>query len=216
VDIDIVVRCLLFVAALPAAAKGIYELLVGSHIRRRDEYRFAKELFADMERVPPVHPFVLEKGFHALVNDPLIKIDEAQYLLTLKDSPRALRDFVMGRQYLDHLPHKGNLQIEFKTAFRGGWSRAWRRAIYLFSAFICWTLGAGPLIFSPELFSVLPEGTLLPLIVGCMLIFLPNAFFAMKAWARIYRAETLVKHQEKHTQRIVLEVVQGRRNVDGG
>lgn len=214
-DIDVAVRFLVFFAALPAAAKGVYELLVGAHVRRREEYRFARELFADMERVPPLHPFLVEKGIQALVNDPSIKVEEAQYLLTLKDSSRALRDFVMGRKYLDHLPHKGNLQIEFKTLYRGGWSRLWRRSLYLSVAFVCWCFGVGPLVFASELFRVVQAGTLLPVIVGCMVIFLPNGFFALKAWARIFRAEKLVQHQEKHTQKIVLEVAQGNGKFGG-
>lgn len=211
-DIDVIIRSLTFFVALPTCARGIYDIIVGARSRLRDEYKFAREFMLDVEREPPMHPFVLEKGYQALVGDSLLKAKEATYLLSLKDSPRALKDFVMGRKYLEHLPHKGDLQIDFKLGYRTKWPRLWRRTMYLTLAVLLWLLGLGPLVFSPELFKGVALENWLPYAIGCMMIFLPNAFFSLKSWARIYRAEELVKNQQLHTQRIVVGVLAPRRN----
>lgn len=210
-DLDLILRSLMFCVALPTCAKGVYEIVIGARSRLRDEYKFAREFMLDLERQPTMHPFVLEKGYQALVGDSLLSTNEATYLLSLKDSPRALRDFVMGRKYLEHLPQKGNLQIDFKVVYRTRWPRLWRRTMYLTLAGLLWLLGFGPLVFSPELFKGVAVETWLPYTFGCIVIFLPNAFFSLKNWARIYRAEELVKNQQRHTQHIVTEVFAPRR-----
>lgn len=51
-----------------------------------------------------LHPFLREKGYQAIAGDKQIGANEIEYLLSLKGPERALRDYVLGRPYLEHLP----------------------------------------------------------------------------------------------------------------
>ena len=44
---------------------------------------------------------------------------EIEYLVSLERSDRALRDYVLGLPYLEHLPEVGNLEIAFKKKYGG-------------------------------------------------------------------------------------------------
>ncbi len=118
-----------------------------SHLR--DEYKFAKEFMEALHAPDSMHPFLREKGFQAIAGDNQLSADEVEYLLSLQKPDQALRDYVLGKRYLDHLPHMGNLQVKFRAKYEGSWSRNWRKTFYLLAYTLLVFLALSPLLCKP-------------------------------------------------------------------
>lgn len=201
-DFDLILKSLALLIGAIGSAKLIYDWTTGKQSRLREEYKFARDFLDEVSEKRDLHPFLREKGFQAIAGDNRIGADEVEYLLSLKGPERALRDYVLGRPYLEHLPEAGNLQIAFKKKFKSGWSRGWRKAMYL-ALYIALVFAIfAPLLIAASAFNN-PAHPLLAFILSLSVLG-PYAFFSVKAGARIHRAEMLVKHQHKHTQRILL------------
>lgn len=202
-DIDVLLKSITVLVGVFGVGKVLYEFVIGRKGRMRDEYRFAHEFLSAVEANPDMHPYLKEKGYQAIAGDSTLSADEVKYLLSVVKPDRALKDYVLGRQYLEHLPHAGNLQVAYKHRYRNEWSRRWR--LYLYAA--CYVL-FGFAAFSPFVLAAIWPMTLAQwawATLGCIAIFGPYAWWSVKAAARIYRAKMLVTHQHKHTQRIVIE-----------
>jgi hypothetical protein len=202
VDLESVIKVASFVFGLGSAAKVIYEISTGRRSRMRDEYKFAKEFMEALAAPDPMHPFLREKGFQAIAGDNQLSADEVEYLLLLQKPDRALRDYVLGKRYIDHLPHIGNLQVKFRAKYEGSWSRSWRKTFFLIAYALLVFLAFSPLLLSKLLFKSITE--VLAAFGLTLLVFGPYAWFSLVAATRIYRAEKLVQNQSKHTQSIVL------------
>lgn len=168
----------------------------------REEYHFAKDFLDEIASSKKIHPFLREKGYQAIAGDNQLNADEIEYLLSLKELERALRDFVLGRPYLEHLPDRGDIKIAFWKKYQRTWSRQWRRCLYL-----TLSIGLVSLVLVPLLILIILSSgatyTFASFVVSAM-VFSPYAWLSLKASTRIYRAQELVKHQHKHTQKIVL------------
>lgn len=184
------------------AGKILYDLSLGKRSRMRDEFNFAKAFLDVVRSDPNLHPYLREKGYAAIAGDANLSADQVEYLLTLLKPERALRYFVLGRPYLDHLPDSGDLQIEFKPKYRKIWSRKWRLYLYLGLYFVLAFASFSPLVFSS--FLGLNITGILGLTIMSSGTCLPSALLAMKSAIRIDRAEKLVENQHKHTQRVLL------------
>jgi hypothetical protein len=201
-EFDIVIKIATFVLGAAGAAKLFYDISIGRRSRLREEYKFAKDFLEDLKANLNMHPFVRDKGYQAIAGDDHLETEEIEYLLSLQRPDRALRDYVLGRPYLKHLPHVGNLQITFREKYSAPWARTWRKFMHAGLYFVFVFLAIAPLLLSKFLFKSLSD--ILLASAGCLVIFGPYAWSSLKAAARIHRAEKLVQHQNKHTQRILL------------
>lgn len=202
-ETDLIIKVCTLLIGVIGAGRLLYDLSIGKRSRMRDEYSFAKKFLDELVENPALHPFLREKGFQAIAGDRQISADEIEYLLTLQGPDRALRDYVIGRSYLEHVPEYGDLQIEFKGKYKKQWSRKWRFFLYLCCYFIFSVLAFCPLILS-SIYGM-SNVQIVTLLVVCVMVFVPYAWSSLKAAVRIFRAEKLVKHQHKHTQRIVVD-----------
>ncbi len=196
-DFDVVVKSATLLIGAIGSGKLLYDLSVGKGSRMREEYKFAKDFLDQIKSGPKLHPFLREKGYQAIAGDQELSGDEIEYLLSLKRPDLALRDYVLGRPYLEHLPNAGDLQINFKKRYRESWSRWWRKIMY--SALYLVLFFAA---FSPLLLSRMFKTGLTEIFVACVFsitVFGSYAWFALKEATRIVRAEKLVKNQDKHT-----------------
>uniref|UniRef100_C6E142 Uncharacterized protein n=1 Tax=Geobacter sp. (strain M21) TaxID=443144 RepID=C6E142_GEOSM len=200
--IDIIIKIFTLLAGAIGIAKIFYEIVIGRRTRMREEYKFAKEFFSELETTKRIHPFTKEKGYQAIAGDNEISSCEIEYLLSLQQPDLALRDYVLGRQYLQHLPQVGNREITFKKKFQNVWFRRILKTIYCVLYAILVFLTFAPLLFSKYLFKDSTKISATAIIM-CFFVFAPYAWFALKAVTRIVRAEKLVKRQEKHTPTIL-------------
>lgn len=196
-DFDIIVKSATLLIGAIGSGKLLYDLSVGKGGRMREEYKFAKDFIDQIKSDPKLHPFLREKGYQAIAGDRELCGDEIEYLLSLKRPDRALRDYVLGRPYLEHLPNAGNLQINFKKRYKGSWSRWWRKSLYFVLYFILFFAAFSPLLFS-RMFTTGPTEIFVAFAFS-IAVFGSYAWFALKAATRIVRAEKLVKNQDKHT-----------------
>lgn len=176
-----------------AAWKIVVDLLRGRYSHLRDEYRFAREFFNDLSANSAMHPFLRQKGYQALAGDARLTAGEVEYLLALNGSSRALKDYVLGLPYLEHVATAAESQVKFKKKYISDWSRRWRKYFYFGLYLACYFTSFAPLVL--PVFRVAPSGQAFPLFVMTAVVFLPAAFFSLKAGVRISRAESLVKNQ---------------------
>lgn len=128
-DIETFAKIVTALVAIFGAGKALYEAIAGNKSRLREEYKFARDFLTEVDSEKNLHPFAVEKGYQAIAGTASIKSEEVAYILTLENSARCLRDFVLSRKYIEHLNTAGNLQIAFADKYRRPWSRTWRKAV---------------------------------------------------------------------------------------
>jgi hypothetical protein len=209
-NVEVFCKIAMVVVGIAGNVKFLYDLWTGKRGRLREEYKFAKEFLTDvMDK--SMHPYLREKGYKTLAGDERLTGDEVEYLLTLKNSEQALKDYVLGRPYLRLLSKVGNLQIEFQEAYRNSWMRWVLKGLYLIAYCVLWLLASAPIILSK---SVSRHPTIVLATTAVTLTFFgPYAVLALKASVRIHRAEKLLSNQKAHTQLLVVESVARSRRV---
>jgi hypothetical protein len=205
-DTEIIGRiAALLIGAIAAGFTAFKTAMDVSQLKRshlRDEYKFAREFFADLERNDSMHPFLKQKGLQAIAGTTDLSPEEIHYLLTLKESTQAIRNYSLGKKYLRHLPGTGNLQIDFKKKYS---DKNWRIAIksgYLALYGIFVFLAGSPLLL-PWVLSK-SSSVSLGVFLLTILLFGPYAYFSLRAGVKVSQAERLVENQESHTQLIIV------------
>lgn len=189
------------VISVVTVGKLVYDVVISRKTRLREDYKFAKEFFEELGKPPKLHPFVVERGYHAIAGESTLTVREVEYLLSLENPSSALRDYVLARAYLEHLPESGHLEIKFKSKYTSPWSRRYRRWFYVSSYFICALLALSPMFFLGAIKSS-PGTALLVLFVFGAAFGIP-AFNSVKEYGRLHRGEKLVANQKQHSQLII-------------
>jgi hypothetical protein len=211
-DYDLIAKSVTGIAGIAGVARIFYEFSIGRRSRERDEYKFARDFLDDVTLKHDMHPYLKDKGYRAIAGDSRINADEVEYLLSLTRPERALRDYVLGRAYLEHFPQSGNLQIKFKKKYDRKLSRQWRMILYIAFYVICSSVAVSPWLLAGH-FGSTPSDMLSASAVT-LPVFGFYAWLALRTAARIYRAQMLVEHQHRHTQKIMLpEQTRGPRRI---
>lgn len=201
-EIETIVKVATALVAIVGIGRHLYDVISGNKPKLRDEYRFARDFLSDVEKAGYLHPFALEKGYHAIAGTTNIRSQEVAYLLTLDDPAKCLRDFVLSRKHTELLNITGDLKIGFAKKYQKNWSRKWRKYLYICS-YAMFAFGAiAPLLFAKS-FGFQPK-PLLSLIVFTLPVFGFIAWSSLKSFASIYRGERLIENQNTHTRRIVI------------
>lgn len=195
-DYDTLYKAGMLIVGVIGTWKLVVEFLRGRHGHLREEYRFAQEFLSDVAENPKMHPFLLQKGYQAIAGDTRLSAAEIEYLLTLQDAPRALRDFILGRPYLDYMATLSGAKIVLKSRFQRRWPRWWRKGMYIVLYVGCYSLGVSPIYLAEA-------GQVLPMFALTGSVCFPAGYLALKAGVRIARAEILVQNQHKNGQPIV-------------
>lgn len=193
-DFETIIKIIGAIVAIFGAGKIIYDITTGRKSRLREEYKFAKEVLDDLKNNPDLHPFVVEKGYHAIAGSTIFSSEDIAYILSLKNPGKCLNDYVLSKEYLQTLKTNGDLRLAFSKKYSSYWSRWLRKKIYLILYIVCAGMAIIP-IFLPKSLS---------LIVTSTPAFGYWAVIALNSYIRIDRGEKLVKHQQRHTQMILL------------
>lgn len=202
IEWDMALKAGAVLVGLVGATKVVYELIIGSHGRRRDEYKFARDFFRDLEDGAGMHPFLQEKGYQAVAGDAHVSAAEIEYVLSLNRPDQALRDFVLGRPYLQFSKVGRVGRLGFRPEYERNWSRMWRKIYYGICYGCLFFLAISPFVLSGWLGKGVLETVwdLGMLFVLCS----PLAWMALVSLARVYRAEKLVKDQRLCTQTLLV------------
>lgn len=195
-DNDLFIKLGTLMAGAITSWKVVVELLRGRHGHLREEYKFARSFLTDLSDEPAMHPFLRQKGYQAIAGDTRLSAAEIEYLLTLHDPARALKDYVLGKPCLDYFATAAGSQVVFKRKYTRPWSRLWRKIIFFCLYMLCYFAGFAPVVL-PAFRAASPAQALLMFAVSAVLSF-PAAFLALRAGVRIGRAEGLVSSQQKH------------------
>lgn len=191
-----------FVVAFIGFLKYYLDLSVNQKNKHRDDYRFAKEFYADIASMKPMQPYLIEKGYLAVSGNSNLQQNEVEYLLTLTGAATALRQYSLGKRYLKDLPTSGSLKIGFKKMYSNSYFRNLVKLFYFVFYFIFFTIASLPLILiliSPKNYvSILSSTFALPF------VFIPIALYSAFTGARMLHAEKLVKNQKTHIEQIIL------------
>ena len=94
---EIIIKIILAIVGIMGAAKIIYELILGSKSKLREEYRFSKEFLNDLSQNKNLHPFVIEKGYQAIAGTSTVNGEEISYLLSLEKPVECINDYVLAK-----------------------------------------------------------------------------------------------------------------------
>lgn len=208
-DIETISKFILAIAAIFGVGRVIYDVTVGKKTRLRDDYKFAKEFLSDLKENPDLHPFALEKGYQAIAGSTALKSEEIAYLLSLDNPGKCLQDYVLAKEYLQHLNTTGDLQLSFAEKYSAPWARNWRKAVYLTLYFLLAFASVSPLFLAEKAGIKLIQ--LFTLLAFTLSIFGFYAWASLKSFARIKRGEKLVQNQSKHTKKIMIPTYPGSR-----
>ena len=207
-DLEVLIKAAGILIGIVATGSGAFKTAMDlSQLRRgrlREEYKFAREFFADSKKDEAMHPFLRTKGLQAIAGTTDINPSEIQYLLTLKGAPQAIKNYVFGKKYLQHLEGVGNLQVNFKDRYKNPRYRKLLKSWYMFWYGLSVFAAGSPFIFS----SFFARGGITspgPILVT-LAFFSPYAFLALRAGVRVSHAEHLVATQEAHTQAIIVPI----------
>lgn len=194
----------LVVGAVAGGFKSFKTALDLSQVRRgnlRAEYKFAKEFLTDYQKEAAMHPYLEAKGLQAIAGTVDLSISEIKYLLSLKNAAHALRGYTLGKDYLQHLPERGNLQIDFKKKYKKSSIRKSIFAWYIFWYGTFVLLSTAPLLIGPYILS--GRGSEFGTFLITLSMFGPCAFLSLNAAIKLKLAEQLVINQKLHTQAII-------------
>ena len=171
----------------------IVGLLKGRKSQLREEYRFAREFIADLEGAAKDSPFLQQKGCYALTGDAAVQYPALQYMLSLGNPERALRDYSLGYSYIEHIVTAQDTQIRFKRQFQSSRRRFAIKLFFWLSYIATYLLACSPLLL--HIFKLWGPTSPFPALLVTASIFLPAAYFSIKAGVKLRRAEKLVEHQ---------------------
>lgn len=199
-DFDLVIKLATLLGGAVATWRVVVELLRGKHGHLREEYKFARDFINDVNENPKMHPFLRQKGYQAIAGDTRLSAGEIEYLLTFHDSARSLKDYVLGKPYLEHFATAAGSQVVFKRKFEARWVRFSIKVLFFVLYLFCYFAGFSPVAL--HAFKAMSAAQALVTFVFTAVLFFPPAFLALRAGVRVTRAEVLVKNQQKHSQGI--------------
>lgn len=201
-DYDIAIKLGLLLVGMVAAAKGLFDLSIGKKSKLREEYKFAKDFLKDVDTLSKMHPYLKDKGYQAIAGDEEITAEEVEYLLSLRNPEQAVKDYVMGKIYLEHLSVLEDLQVSFKKKYKTKWSRLWRMCFYFACYITCVLAATAPWIFSSFLHLNLNQLIFTFLVTA--VIFGPYAWLSFRSAQKISKASRLVRRQFKRSERFLV------------
>ncbi|MBZ2206545.1 hypothetical protein [Massilia soli] len=96
---------------------AIKQYFDGNKNALREEYKFAKIFFQDLEDNPGMHAFARKKGFQAIGKNQDMPPSVIEYLMAFADPVQALSDYEASRGYLTSVEGRGKRQLQFASSF---------------------------------------------------------------------------------------------------
>ena len=176
---------------------SIKQHLDGNKNARREEYKFAKNFFDDLDANPQMHLFARKKGFQAIGRSRDLPPSVIEHLMKFHDPVAALEDYELSRGYLQKSEGVGPLQLSFARTFL--WATEKRRkllgAFYLTCAVVFYFLA-----FSPWFLLTIGKIST-PVAINLTIVVLPIGItvtiFAAREFIQLRRARRLIHAQSQ-------------------
>ncbi|HIF9294128.1 TPA: hypothetical protein ACX6Q7_002033 [Photobacterium damselae] len=205
-DIDVVVKIVGAAIALIGLPKLYWDLHLSRRTTLQTDYQFAKAFLNEVEEAKlnnkPLHPFVLERGYKALVGNQWITANEVKYLLQFDDAYHVLHDYTRVQRVFKRFDDKAKVKIRFKAHYRYLPVRYLVIALYLILYLIAGIAAMSPL-FKPTL--PLNDELLFSSLIYSIPICGPFAAYFLMNGLRLAIANRLYKKQLQHIQHCYLQ-----------
>ena len=198
-DLEIVLKLLAVLVSSVGAWKVLTELARARRATLREEYRFAKEFLSDLKSKEPIHVYLKDKGYEALGGDKSLATREIEYLMSLPEPARALREYANGRKYIEHVATAGDRQLLLRRPYRRFVSL--RSLIWLYLALFLLAYTAA---WSPLVFSEVPRALGFRITVALpftLLTFGPISYWFFRQGSRVSDAWSLLRRTGVHTEK---------------
>lgn len=187
---ELLLKIVSFLSLAGGIAKLLYDFYTASVNQMREDYRFGREFLADIDARRPMHPFLREKGFHALAGSSRLDAEEVAYLIALPQAGRAIRDYTLGQPYLEITGSGKARRIGFRPRYRQPWAQRLRLWGYTVLYLLLFGLALSPL---QRAATGQGSGETVVALAVSLVAFLPTALMALKAAINLHRARTLVR-----------------------
>lgn len=188
---ELLIKVVSFLSLAGGIAKLLYDFYTASVHQMREDYKFGREFLADIDAHRPMHPFLREKGFHALAGTGRLDAGEVEYLIALPQAGRAIRDYTLGQHYLEIAGSGASRRIAFRPRYRRPWALRLRLWGYTALYLLLFALALSPLQLAAT--GRQESGELALSLAVSLVAFLPSALLALKAAINLHRARTLVR-----------------------
>lgn len=170
---------------------------LGNKNSYREEYKFAKEFFEDIEQNPRMHKYAKHKGFQAILGTQLIPSEVIAYLMQISDPVRAIDDYTIARSHLKHTTIAGTFCLQFDSTLF--FATAKRRKFWLFVFFsgFCFSY---VFAFSPCLawiFNKINSKTMLTLCAFTFPFGMAGIVLCVREFVKLRRAMRLLEQLEE-------------------
>lgn len=180
-------------AAVWKLFKELPEIFSGKNKGLREEAEFADKFFVRLNQ-EDLSPFAEEKGFQALAKSRLVSANEIKKILSIKQSPQLVRDFVAGRAYIELVAVGGESKFCFKRKYKSKLSRNIRKIIYFIFYMISFVAAISPLVWAGVLHDLKPLNYFLFVGPFCLLL----AYVSVAEGVNIKCAEDVISEQMHH------------------
>lgn len=171
-----------------------FNLLKYKHTKLREEYKFARDFFSDLEGIAKNNEYLKQKGFDALTGNLTLPSEEVQYIISLNEPAVMLRAYSLGKPYLQFSTLSEN-KIKFKPRWKNKTSRTLMKIFYSALYAIFYLIAFGPLILNN--FKLWGHTSPIPTFIFTAVTFFPAAYFSVKAGVKISLAEKVIKGQQR-------------------
>ncbi|MGY3852756.1 hypothetical protein [Aeromonas veronii] len=195
---DLIIKSGSFLIALLGVAPIIRKWLLDLDSKRKDDYRFAREFFSDLDKNPSMHPFVREKGYLAIAGKSHVNEGEVSYILSLKEPSKALGNYKLAKGIVWFDSEKSLVKISYKKWYKYKFVRIVAKAYHIIKYGVFFFLAILPL-YSNSFREWIGDALILYVFLFspiCMFI----AVRSIIEKEKIVSAEYIVKNQESHTK----------------
>jgi hypothetical protein len=184
---------------------SIKQYMDGGKNARREEYKFAKLFFDDLDANPEMHPFARKKGFQAIGRNQDLPPSVIEHLMTLRDPVSALSDYEFSRGYLKSSEVPGRRQLSFASTllFSTEKRRKVMSAIYFSCAVLFYLLAFSPwFLFA---FGKISAPVAINLAILCFPTGITVTWCVLREFVQLRRAMRLVAAQNSQADEYELD-----------
>jgi hypothetical protein len=193
-DIELVSKIVAVAASVVALYKVVVEFLRSKKPQLREDFKFTKDFLAEL--TPDTHPYIVEKGYHAITGDGKLGASEIRYLLSLPSPSLALRRYSSARELLVFSASEAESKkaIDFNPKYSSQSKRKWLKRWYVTLYAVFAALAFLPIVFALDILKTNGLSGLF-LIAVALLAFGPLAVTFLFSYGRFIQAEEVVRQQ---------------------
>lgn len=190
-DTEMLFKFITLVAVIFGASKISIDITVYHQNKRREKYKFAKQLQVDADSNRNMK-HLLGYGYRALLGFDVVDVEFVDYLFLQDRSDILLDDYACGHQYLEAHNGESGVEITYAKGVKNQFIRRVKKFIFLIGGAISLIASIAPLLFWSSITTPLSEklkGTFF-----CLFVFGGLTYFFLSFARSLQAAERLINN----------------------